>query len=55
LLRRWDLTRTLELASAIGALGATALGCTTGVPPWTEAERFLRENQVERTITPALC
>jgi hypothetical protein len=41
LLRRWELERTLQFASAVGALNATALGCTTGVPPFTEVERFL--------------
>jgi sugar/nucleoside kinase (ribokinase family) len=46
-LRQWDLVRTLTFASALGALGATALGCTSGVPPFTDVERFVLENKVD--------
>jgi sugar/nucleoside kinase (ribokinase family) len=56
LLRGWDLDRTLKLASAVGALGATALGCTSGVPPFPEVEQFLQENQVDvriKTVPPS--
>ena len=45
--RDWDLVRTLKFASAVGALGATALGCTNGVPSFAEVERFVKENQVK--------
>jgi sugar/nucleoside kinase (ribokinase family) len=45
--RDWDLVRTLKFASAAGALGATALGCTNGVPSLAEVERFVKENQVK--------
>ena len=45
--RDWDLVRTLKFASAAGALGATALGCTNGVPSFAEVERFVKENQVK--------
>lgn len=50
LLRRWNLVRTLTFASALGALGATALGCTSGVPPFADVERFVRENRVDATV-----
>ncbi|MDT8302159.1 MAG: carbohydrate kinase family protein [Sedimentisphaerales bacterium] len=45
--RDWDLVRTLKFASAAGALGATALGCTNGVPSFAEVERFVKENHVK--------
>ncbi len=47
LVRGWELPRVLEFASAVGALGATALGCTNGVPVFAEVERFLEENRLE--------
>jgi sugar/nucleoside kinase (ribokinase family) len=53
LLRRWELVRTLTFASALGALGATALGCTSGVPPFADVERFARENTVRVSVKPA--
>lgn len=45
--RDWDMVRMLKFASAVGALGATALGCTNGVPSFAEVEKFLKENNVE--------
>ena len=45
--RDWDIVRMLEFASAVGALGATALGCTSGVPSFAEVERFIKENHVK--------
>ncbi|OHB79474.1 MAG: hypothetical protein A2Z25_14255 [Planctomycetes bacterium RBG_16_55_9] len=48
LLRGWDTVRTLEFASAAGALGATALGCTDGVPSFAQVERFLKKNEVTK-------
>jgi len=45
--RDWDMVRMLEFASAVGALGATALGCTSGVPSFAEVERFIKENHVK--------
>ncbi|MHC4143422.1 MAG: carbohydrate kinase family protein [Planctomycetota bacterium] len=48
--RGWDIVRVLEFGSAIGALGATALGCTNGVPSFDEAERFLTDNQVKISV-----
>ncbi len=53
LLRHWDTVRTLEFASAVGALGATALGCTSGVPPFADVERFLRENDLAVSVRQA--
>jgi sugar/nucleoside kinase (ribokinase family) len=50
--RDWDLVRTLKFASALGALGATALGCTNGVPSFAEVERFIKENRVKVTVNP---
>lgn len=50
--RQWDLVRVLEFASAVGALGATALGCTNGVPSFAEVQRFLRENKLEVSVNP---
>jgi sugar/nucleoside kinase (ribokinase family) len=44
--RDWDMVRILKFASAVGALGATALGCTNGVPSFGEVERFIKENHV---------
>jgi sugar/nucleoside kinase (ribokinase family) len=48
LLRRWEFQRTLTFASAAGALSATALGCTSGVPPFADVERFVTEHAVAR-------
>jgi sugar/nucleoside kinase (ribokinase family) len=50
LLRRWEFQRTLTFASAVGALGATALGCTSGVPPFDDVERFIHEHTVAVSI-----
>ena len=52
LLRDWDMVRILEFGSAVGAIGATALGCTDGVPSFEEVERFLKENKVDICINP---
>jgi sugar/nucleoside kinase (ribokinase family) len=46
----WDLVHTLKFASAVGALGATTLGCTNGVPSFTEVEKFIEENRVEVSV-----
>ena len=45
--RDWEMVRILTFASAVGALGATALGCTIGVPSFAEVERFIKENDVK--------
>jgi len=50
--REWDLVRVLEFASAVGAIGATTLGCTDGVPSFAEVERFIKENKVEVSVNP---
>jgi sugar/nucleoside kinase (ribokinase family) len=52
LLRDWDTVRTLEFATAVGAIGATALGCTDGVPSFAEVENFLEENKVKIAVSP---
>lgn len=44
LLRDWDLVQVLEFGSAVGALGVTALGCTTGVPSFAEVEQFIAQH-----------
>jgi len=50
--RDWELVRILEFASAAGALGATALGCTNGVPSFDEVERFVKENNLTVSVNP---
>jgi sugar/nucleoside kinase (ribokinase family) len=50
--RDWDMVRMLEFASATGALGATALGCTSGIPSFAEVERFVKENHVKTIVNP---
>jgi len=50
LLRRWDLVKMLRFASAVGAMGATALGCTSGVPPLSEMQRLLGDSKFDVTI-----
>ncbi len=52
LLRGWDTVHMLEFASAVGAIGATALGCTEGVPSFAAVERFLEENKVKISVNP---
>jgi sugar/nucleoside kinase (ribokinase family) len=52
LLRGWDIVHTLEFASAVGAIGATALGCTDGVPSFATVERFLKENKIKISVEP---
>jgi sugar/nucleoside kinase (ribokinase family) len=47
LLEGWDLARTLEFASAIGASACTRLGTTAGVFTRPEAEAFLADNHIE--------
>ena len=46
MLEGWDLPRTLEFASAIGASACTRLGTTVGVFTRTEADAFLEQNQL---------
>ena len=53
LLRRWDWVRTLSFASAVGALGATALGCTSGVPAFEEVEKFLFDKAATLSVSVA--
>lgn len=51
LLRGWDIVRTLEFAGAVGAIGATALGCTDGVPSFEDVMSFIEENKIEISIS----
>lgn len=51
LLRGRNLLDTLRLASAVGALAATALGCTNGIPPIADVERFATVNRLEHRTT----
>lgn len=53
LLRGWDTVQSLEFASAVGAIGATALGCTDGVPSFATVERFLKENKIKISVKPS--
>ena len=49
MLQGWELRRTLEFASAIGASACTKLGCTPGVFTESEALLFLNQNHLEIT------
>ena len=49
--RDFDLVRILELGSAAGALGATAMGCTTGIPLFNEIGRFVTGNHIDINVT----
>jgi sugar/nucleoside kinase (ribokinase family) len=42
----------LKFGSAVGALGATALGCTNGVPSFRAVEEFLRKTTVRISVGP---
>ncbi|MGB2864016.1 MAG: carbohydrate kinase family protein [Sedimentisphaerales bacterium] len=52
LIRNWDIVHTLEFASAVGAIGATALGCTDGVPSFATVERFIKDNKIKSSVKP---
>jgi sugar/nucleoside kinase (ribokinase family) len=51
-LRGWDTVHALKFASAVGAIGATALGCTDEVPSFAAVERFLKENKITVSVKP---
>ncbi|MEJ2703092.1 MAG: carbohydrate kinase family protein [Sedimentisphaerales bacterium] len=53
LLQGWDTVRVLKFASAVGAIGATALGCTDGVPSFAAVERFIQGNDLKITVNPS--
>jgi hypothetical protein len=38
----------------VGALGATALGCTSGVPPFSEVERFVQNTRMRIASKPVV-
>jgi sugar/nucleoside kinase (ribokinase family) len=48
--RSWDIVRALEFGSAVGAIGATVLGCTDGVPSFDEVERFIQANKLKISV-----
>ncbi len=48
--RGWDIVRVLEFGSAVGAIGATALGCTDGVPSFEAVKQFIQENKVKISV-----
>ena len=47
ILQGWNLEKTLQFASAMGASAVTAIGCTTGVFTRDEALKFIQENKLE--------
>jgi sugar/nucleoside kinase (ribokinase family) len=47
-----DTVSMLKFGSAVGALGATALGCTNGVPPFADVEQFLQKNTLRVSVHP---
>ncbi|MHC4521032.1 MAG: carbohydrate kinase family protein [Planctomycetota bacterium] len=50
--RGWDTVSMLKFGSAVGALAATALGCTSGVPQFQEVEQFLAEHDLPTAVRP---
>jgi len=50
--RDMDLIDMLKFGSAAGAIGATALGCTTGVPLFGKVLQFLNNNKLEISVCP---
>jgi sugar/nucleoside kinase (ribokinase family) len=51
--RDMDMEAILQYGSAVGALGAAALGCTGGVPSFAEVRRFLEVHRVRITREPS--
>ena len=49
LLEGWDLRRTTEFASAVGASACTKLGCTAGVFTRAEVDAFLAHSHLDFT------
>jgi sugar/nucleoside kinase (ribokinase family) len=50
LARDRDIIEMLRFGSAAGAIGATAIGCTTAIPPYDKVSEFLKEKQIEILI-----
>lgn len=48
--RGWEIIPMLKFGSAVGALGATALGCTTGVPLYEDVDQFMEKNKIEIAV-----
>jgi sugar/nucleoside kinase (ribokinase family) len=47
-----DIIKILKFGSAAGALGATALGCTTGLPLFDKVMNFLDNSELKVNIRP---
>lgn len=45
--RNWDFLESLKFGSATGALCGTALGCTTGIRPFHEIQKFMEVNSID--------
>jgi sugar/nucleoside kinase (ribokinase family) len=50
--RDLDIVKMLKFGSAAGALGATALGCTTGVPLFDDVKKFLNKHRLDILVRP---
>jgi sugar/nucleoside kinase (ribokinase family) len=50
--RDWDILEILKFGSALGAIGATALGCTTGVPLFSEVMQFVHNHELDISVSP---
>ncbi len=48
--RGWDIISILKFGSAVGAFSAQTLGCTNGVPPFGDVQKFLEENIVKVSV-----
>jgi sugar/nucleoside kinase (ribokinase family) len=51
--RGWETVSALKFGSGVGALGVTALGCTSGVPSFERVEEYLQKNTVQVSVRPA--
>jgi sugar/nucleoside kinase (ribokinase family) len=50
--RDMDAPTMLKVGSAAGALGATALGCTSGIPSFEDIQRFVQDNSLRLSVDP---
>lgn len=48
--QEWKLIPLLEFASALGALGATAYGCTSGIPSYFKVLEFMEKNKARLPV-----
>ncbi len=49
--RGWDIDSMLKFGSAVGAIGVTFLGCTSGVPPFGEVQKFMDKNRIQISVS----